>query len=61
MLWLIQALVLVLVAPLLMLSEGDWVYHFEQYQVVRNLMANPIEMPKVYDLIVELLRFAAKP
>jgi hypothetical protein len=27
-----------------MFSDGDWMYHFEQYQLVRNFMANPVEM-----------------
>jgi hypothetical protein len=27
-----------------MSSDGDWVYDFEQYRVVRNFMANPVEM-----------------
>jgi hypothetical protein len=41
---LFQALVLVAAASLLMFSDGDWVYHFEQYRVVRGFMANPVEM-----------------
>ena len=27
-----------------MFSDGDWVYRFEQYRVVRGFMANPVEM-----------------
>ena len=27
-----------------MFSDGDWVVLFEQYQLVRNFMANPVEM-----------------
>lgn len=27
-----------------MFSDGDWVYHFEHYRLVRNFIANPIEM-----------------
>ena len=38
-LWVIQTLVLASGAALLMFSDGDWVYHFEQYQLVRNVMA----------------------
>ena len=27
-----------------MFSDAVWVDHFEQYQLVRNFMANPVEM-----------------
>ena len=42
--WLIQALALASVAVLQVFSDGDWLGHFEQYQLVRNFMANPVEM-----------------
>jgi hypothetical protein len=46
-LWLMQALVLALVASRLMFPDGDWVQQFEQYRVVRGFMANPVEMTAV--------------
>jgi hypothetical protein len=43
-LWLIQTLVLASAALLLLFSDDAWVDRFEQYQLVRNFMANPVEM-----------------
>lgn len=43
-LWLIQALLLASGTWLLMFSNAGWVNVFEQKRLVRNFMANPIEM-----------------
>ena len=43
-LWLIQTLLLASDALLLMFCDAGWVDLFEQQRVVRNFMANPVEM-----------------
>jgi hypothetical protein len=43
-LWFVQVLVLAIVASLLMFSDASWVDHFERVRLVRNFMANPLEM-----------------
>ena len=43
-LWLIQMLLLASGALLLMSCDAGWVDFFEQQRLVRNFMANPIEM-----------------
>jgi hypothetical protein len=43
-LWCIQVLVLAIGASLLAYGDGRWVDHLERLRVVRNLMANPLEM-----------------
>ena len=43
-LWLIQTLLLTSGALLLMFCDTGWVDHLERYQLVRNFMANPVEM-----------------
>ena len=43
-LWLVQVLVLAVAASLLMFSHAAWADHFERLRLVRNFMANPLEM-----------------
>jgi hypothetical protein len=43
-LWLIQTLLLASGALLLMFCDAGWVDLFEQQRLVRNFMANPVEM-----------------
>lgn len=43
-LWFVQALVLAIAASLLMFSPAAWVDHLERVRLVRNFMANPLEM-----------------
>ena len=42
--WFVQVLVLAILAALLMFSHAAWVDHFERVRLVRNCMANPVEM-----------------
>ena len=45
--WLIQTLLLASAALLLMFCDAGWVDLLEQQRLVRNLMANPVEMVSV--------------